>query len=402
MSPDDNAATLATPARPVARWRGLAAVIGCMASMAMFYGYTGPLLSIVLEQSGASGTLIGWNAAAQMAAVFVVLPFVPILVARFGPARVMLAAIGVSVTALVAMGIWVDVWLWFPLRFVMGGAQSLIWTTGEIWVNHASDDRARGRTVSIFMSGIAAGFAVGPFLQAEVGAEGLMPFLVAAGLMIFGVLPLFLSFATRFGAEGRPSVRLHQYVRLAPVPLLGNFSFSLVSSALMALLAVYGIRLAMDPGPAARLIGWMGLGGIVMPLLLAYLADKVDRRALLALIVALSALAAAGLPFMPAMGGAAWLFLMIFGGLRAAHYGLSVMILGERFRGADLASATAVFGFMFGIGSFLGPGLSGIAIDLWDPHGLPAIVALFYLLYLPLPILAWRRKKRGEPPLTLG
>ena len=402
MSPDDHAAIPAATARPVGSWRGLAAVIGCMACMAMFYGYTGPLLSIVLEQAGASGTLIGWNAAVQMAAVFVVLPFVPRLVTRFGPARVMFAAILVSVLGLVAMGLWVDVWLWFPLRFVMGGAQSLMWTTGEIWVNHASDDRARGRTVSIFMSGIAAGFAMGPFLQAEVGAQGFMPFIVAAALMLLGVLPLFLSFATRFGTEGASSIRLHQYVRLAPVPLFGNFSFSLVASSLMALLAVYGMRLDMEAGPAARMIGWMGLGGIVMPLLIGYLADKIDRRAMLALVVALSALAAMALPLMSGMGGFAWIFLMAFGGLRAAHYGLSVMILGERFRGGDLASATAVFGFMFGIGSFLGPGLSGLAIDLWDPHGLPAIVALFYLLYLPLPILAWRRKKRGEPPLTLG
>ncbi len=59
------------------RFVSLFAVIGGMTGMAMFYGYTGPLLSIVLEDNGVSGTLIGFNSAVQMASVFIILPFLP-------------------------------------------------------------------------------------------------------------------------------------------------------------------------------------------------------------------------------------------------------------------------------------------------------------------------------------
>ncbi|MGY8996349.1 MAG: hypothetical protein ACKVH7_07910, partial [Alphaproteobacteria bacterium] len=61
---------------------------------------------------------------------------------------------------------------------------------------------------------------------------------------------------------------------------------------------------------------------------------------------------------------------------------------------ADLPSATGVFGFMFGIGSVMGPSISGLAIDFWDPHGLPLAIAIFYLIFLPLPLIAWWRRRR--------
>ena len=402
MSAEDHAAQMATPARPAVRWRGLIAVIGAMTMMAMFYGYTGPLLSIVLEADGVSGSLIGANAAVQMAAVFIILPVTPWLIRRFGPARVMLMGSGVALFSLAVMGLVVDVWLWFPLRFLMGGAQSMMWTTGETWINHVSDDKARGRTVSIFMTAIAAGFAMGPFLQAWTGMEGHLPFIVG-GLLILGCLvPLAVSFNSRIDAEGRPSVRLHQYFRLAPLPMISNLVFASIASSMMALLSVYGLRLGMDGADAVKAIGWMGWGGVVMPLLIGYLADKVDRRALLAVFVALGALACAAMPWLTVMGGWGFVYLMVFGGLRSGHYGLNVMLLGERFRGADLPSATAVFGFMFGCGSLIGPSLGGIAIDAWDPHGLPVAIALFYLAFLPMPVVAWLRRRRDLDRARLG
>ncbi len=378
-----------------ARRRSLIVVIASMTGMAIFYGYTGPLLSIVLEDQGVSGTLIGINGAVQMLGILFIIPILPWAMRRLGPARMMMIGAVAALVSILLMGVYVNVWAWFPLRFVMGMAQSVMWTTGETWVNHASDDKSRGRTVSFFISAIAAGFAAGPFLQAEVGSVGLLPFLASTGIIAVIILPLFASLRDRIDVAGRPSARLPQYIRLAPVPMFSNLFFAMIASSLMLLLAVYGLRLDMEEGPAARMIGWMGWGGVIMPLLIGYLADRMNRTLLLAWFVGLGAVATVALPWVGEMGVIlAPLYLMIFGGLRAGHYGLAVMLLGERFRGADLPSATAIFGFMFGIGSFMGPALSGVAIDLWNPHGLPFVIALYYLLFLPFPLVAYLRHRR--------
>lgn len=394
MSPEPDTAAL--PARPSVDWRGLAAVIGTMTMMAMFYGYTGPLFSIVLEAHGVPGSLIGTSAAVQMAAVFILLPFVPRLIRRFGPARVIATGVVVALVSLILMATIIDVWVWFPLRFLLGGAQSMMWTTGETWINHVTSDRTRGRTIAVFSSSIATGFSMGPFLQAWAGETGDLPFVVAGVLVLGCLLPLTVSFHSRIDAEGRSTVRLHQYLRLAPLPFVSNFFFAAIAASTMSLVSVYGIRLGMERSAAIEAIGWMGWGGVAMPLLIGYLADKTDRRALLALFVALGALGCVALPWMLPLGGAGVLFMMLYGGIRSAQYSLTVMLLGERFRGADLPSATAVFGFMYGCGSIAGPAVSGFAMEWWDPHGLPASLALYFLIFLPLPLIAWMRKRRSE------
>ena len=40
----------------------------------------------------------------------------------------------------------------------------------------------------------------------------------------------------------------------------------------------------------------------------------------------------------------------------------------------------------------MGPAIGGLAMDLWDPHGLAGAVLLFHLLLLPLPLVAWMRR----------
>ena len=392
---------------------GLAAVIAAMAAVATFYSYSGQLLSFVLEDRGVSGSLIGLSGAVQMAGIFIIMPVLPVLIRRLGPALLMMAGAVLALGAIALMALFVDVWLWFPLRLALGASQSMMWTTGETWLNHESDDRNRGRTISIFMFSIASGFAAGPFLLAETGTAGTLPFVTAAIMVAFVMMPLLLSLGVRIAPDDRPSARLHQYVRLAPVPMVGNLMFGMVGSALMALMAIYGLRLGLDEALSARMLGWQGWGGALVTFLLAWLASRIDRTFLLACFTVAGALASLVLPWIPDLRGVPtpglpWIddvggllfiiYLMVFGGIRSAHYGIAVMLLGDRFRGADLPSATTVFGIMFCSGSILGPALAGLAMDLWNPHGLAAIVFVFHLLLLPLTLVAWRQKRTSPSP----
>jgi len=76
-------------------------------------------------------------------------------------------------------------------------------------------------------------------------------------------------------------------------------------------------------------------------------------------------------------------------------YTIAMVLIGERFRGADLAAASALFGIMWGSGSVLGPSLGGLAMDFYGPHGLPLALALMFALFLPLPAGAWLRRRHA-------
>ena len=120
-------------------------------------------------------------------------------------------------------------------------------------------------------------------------------------MVIAIMIPLTVSLQVRIARDDQPSARLHQYIRLAPVPMMANLMFGMIGSAFMALLAVYGLRLGLDEALSARMLGWQGWGGAMMTFLLAWLASRFDRTMLLVAFTVAGALASLALPFIPWM-----------------------------------------------------------------------------------------------------
>jgi hypothetical protein len=53
---------------------------------------------------------------------------------------------------------------------------------------------------------------------------------------------------------------------------------------------------------------------------------------------------------------------------------------------------------MWGTGALVGAPFSGAAMQLWDPHGLIAAIALIFLIYLPFPLVAALRTRKEKRP----
>ena len=92
-----------------------------------------------------------------------------------------------------------------------------------------------------------------------------------------------------------------------------------------------------------------------------------------------------------------WLYMFLSGGIRGGLYTRALILVGERFRGADLAAATTAFTAVWGVGGIAGPPMGGFALTQWDPHGVPATIALIFLLYLPFPLVDWLRRRCAIP-----
>ena len=66
------------------------------------------------------------------------------------------------------------------------------------------------------------------------------------------------------------------------------------------------------------------------------------------------------------------------------------MLIGQRFRGRDLVTANAAAGMLWGVGSLLGPLLSGSLMDL-GPQGVPVALALAAGLFVATAAASLRR-----------
>jgi len=66
-------------------------------------------------------------------------------------------------------------------------------------------------------------------------------------------------------------------------------------------------------------------------------------------------------------------------------------MLGDRFRGAELASATTLSSLLYGVGSTLGPVIAGHAMELWGPVAILIVSAAALSGYLGVCLLPGRK-----------
>lgn len=382
---------------PRLRRRNLIAVITSMAVTTLIYGLSMPLLALALNHQGVDPALIGLSTASQFLAGFAVAPFAPRFMRAPGPAVSMLCAIGVSLLVFLLLPVFPNVWAWFPLRFVLGAAGSYLWMAGDAWVNQVAEEHSRGRVVALYSMATAAGFASGPLLLTRTGSTGALPFLVSAVVVGVSALPLLLAVGIAPRLEGRASRRMPGYLLLAPVAMFICATYAAAEGILLAFLPIYGLQLGVAEKSALYLITVMGLGGIACQLAIGWLADRMDRMLLTALCAGAIVAGTAGLPLGFAHPPWNALYMFLYGGALGALYTMGVVLMGERFRGADLAAASALYGVMWGVGSIVGPPLGGAALELWPPHGMPAVVALLFLAFLPLPLASWLRRRAAPP-----
>src|SRR5262245_28931729 len=166
----------AKPSSPSSRRSSLVGVIAAMAVVNLVYGITFPLFALVLDGQGVSKTLIGLSTMSQALAVLLIAPIAPRLLRRFAPARLMQAVTVTQTALLILAGFFPNVGLWFPLRFVIGSLNAMLWIASEALINELAEESWRGRVIGLYSSVGAAGFALGPALLIATGSEGMLPF----------------------------------------------------------------------------------------------------------------------------------------------------------------------------------------------------------------------------------
>ena len=384
-------ATPATTAKDPRRRQFVVATVA-LAVSSFGHGLTMPLLSLMLDHQGVDETLIGLNAGAYFIAVFVVAPFASRLLQARGPALVMFASILATAALLALLRIFPDVWLWFPLRFALGMAASFLWIAGEAWVNHAAAETHRGRIIALFGIVVSAGFALGPLVLSMTGVEGWAPFLVTIALLLAAAAVLAGALGSSPKLAGKTSGALARYVLIAPVAMFGYLVFAAGDAMLLTFLPIYAAGLGVAEPAAVRLLAVLALGSMALQYPIGWLADRVSNYGLVAAMGAVLLTGSAALPWAiphPALNIA---FMFLYGGALGSLYTLSLVLLGRRFKGADLGGASAMLAVMFCIGSFLWPSLGGAAMDRYGADAMPVSLVAAFAILLAVAAAAWRRR----------
>lgn len=358
------------------------AAIACITTAGVSLALSVPLLAFAMEARGASGTFIGANTAMGGVAVLAATPLIPRAAAMLGVRPLLFLALALGAVTMLGFAAPWPLWTWFPLRFALGVSLGAMFVLSEFWITSLAPPQQRGVVMGAYVTALSLGFAAGPAILVMTGTTSLLPYLVGAALFVVAMVPILL-----FGA-GAPTIERPEpgrgvlfFIRLAPAATLAGFTFGAIETGAFTFLPLYGVRTGLEPDTAALIGSAVALGNVVSQIPIGLLSDRMDRRKLLILIGAGCAVGAAAIPLTQGSILAYFALATVWGSVITGLYTVGLALLGERFSGIDLATANAAFVMMYAFGMLVGPPVLGVGIDVWNPHGAPALISVMLVAY---------------------
>lgn len=361
------------------------AIFSSTAVVGLGIGGMAPLLAVILETRGVDSILIGINSAMSPLGAVCTAAFVPKLIARYGTLNTLIASTLFAGVSVMPMAYFDDIWFWYGCRFVFGAALALPWVLVETWINDLSTAKNRGRLMALYVTFLSAGFAAGPLVVRFVGHEGVLPFAVCAGLIIASAIPFFMLRNNDVGVSFESHGENTGFIRLAlTIPsILGAAAIcGVLDAALITFTPIYGMRNGLSEETAFEVVALLVAGSLLLQLPIGWLADKVNRRAIMAGLVMISIVGP-------------WLFqmtitdpyprfavLVVWGGAVFSIYTIGLAMLGDRFKGVALAVGNAAFVTAFEFSNIIGPPTAGLSMQFLGPDGLLYFISGVSAVYL--------------------
>lgn len=372
---------MATQAVPLSPLFARIAVIATAAIFGLTYSLSATLIALDLAERGLGEGVIGANAAMHAVGVLAMAFLLPRLAAFVGMRRAVLGSLLSAALLLCLFPAMPFVWLWFPLRILLGAASEVLFVLSETWLNALSSEASRARTMGAYTAALSVGFALGPLILSVAGTDGFAPYAIGAGLAVaaaaFVVSPKLKAPAFEKPAHGNPL----RYMRLAPIAMAATALNAAIETAGLSFLTLYAMAMGWEEAEATQLMSCMMLGAIALQLPIGWLGDRIDRHRL---IVGLAGLAAIGALIWPWALQSPWTIyalLFVWGGLFVGIYTIMLTIVGSRFSGSDLVGVYAGMGLTWGAGALIGPVAAGVAMQM-ATHGLALFVALACALFM--------------------
>lgn len=376
--------------------RPLVPILAACAAAGLLAGTSWPLVPLALEHQGVDKAAIGVIAAAWGVGMLLTAPRIPHLAARFGTVPLMVVAVVVGAAVSVAYTLTSHPVVWFGLNLVHGAVDGVPWVLSEIWINMAVEERHRSRAMAIYAILIAGGMALGPFVLQVVGVYGPVPFLTCAAIALLIAVPLlpYWKRAPRIAPEaGSGFVAV---VLGAPLAMLAAFSSGVGEQVAFSFLPIYAVSAGVAPKTGALWLSVFVIGNLVLQWPIGWLADRINRRVVLAGATFASMALVLLLPLVPVHSSAVLAVVLLWGGISFGIYPLGLALLGQRFRDGDIARANTVFSMLYIGGGLVGQPLTGTAMDHLGNAGLGWTLAFFYAVACLCALVALRRGTRND------
>jgi MFS family permease len=349
-----------------------------------------PLTTIILAERGLEPALIGFYGASNFVALTVSSLFASSIANVLGQRRAYLGATVISLVVISSYLLTDSLVMWFIFSIISGLTGAIRWIVGESWVAALSPPESRGRFISVFETMIGACTFAGPAILLLTGTSTQLPFAIAAVCALIG---LFLLLPIRAPKDAHDeetttatSPKRFAILRALPAVLLAAFIGGMFEAGTTTILPVFAVATGLGALFATSVVTAIGVGSFALQYPFGHFADRFPLQKVLLVGMVIMLAASLALP-LAQRGWLLWLLGFIFGGVGGGLYTLAMIQIGHQFSGLRLVQATSLLVFIYNLGSALGPGLGGVAMQLSPRFGLAALfspVALLAVMFMVL------------------
>ncbi|MDD0843041.1 MFS transporter [Pseudomonas sp. Gutcm_11s] len=363
----------------------LGVLIFAVSVVGLSMGATLPLVALRLHGAGAGSLAIGLMSALPAAGMILAALLVHRLCRHFSGRQLYLICFALCLLGCAALlADQAPLAVLAGARLLLGVGMGVLVILGESWVNELCDERKRGQIVALYAACFTGCQLGGPAMISLFGAASAWPvwLVLATNLLALALVWRSLPADLVEAAEDAPRrFSLLGFVRIAPALCLGVLFFAFFDAVVLSLFPVYASSHGWAVGVAALMASVILGGDMLFQVPLGWLSDRVDRRALHLGCGVLTLALGLALPWLIGQGSLLWPALVVLGAAAGGIYTLALVLIGQHFRGPDLVTANACVGMLWGVGSLLGPLLSG-ALMSTGPQGLPLALCLAASLFV--------------------
>ena len=332
-------------------------------------GLLGALIGVRADAEGFSTVVIGVVMSSYYVGFLLGSLAIPRWLVTVGHIRVFAGLAALAGATALAHSLLVTPLVWAGLRFVVGLCLSGLYVTVESWLHDRATNETRGRLLSVYMLVVTLGLGIGQVLLGVADPMDTTLFILVGMLIALAVVPVAMVRIPMPHEVVRVKLSLRELARTAPLGVVAVAVAGAAGSAILALGAVYGIRIGIDPSRVGVFVAAAMAGGAATQYPLGRLSDRVPRRrVILGIAVAAIVVAVAGTVVEPE---SLWQFVVAaaFGGLVFPLYSIAVSHVNDVVPEHQLVVAAAGTIFVYGIGSVVGPLLLSVVMELVGPVG---------------------------------
>ncbi|NKI35230.1 MFS transporter [Wenzhouxiangella sp. XN79A] len=353
---------------------GVAVILAGSGLLGTLLGVRGPLEGMSAGTLGLimSGYFVGYVGGTLL---------VPKLIRQVGHIRTFAALASLVSIVSLLHGLFVSPALWFLLRFVAGVCVVGLYIAIESWLNERTGNEERGNVFSAYMTTTLIGLAVGQLLLLTGDVSQLELFALASVLLSLGLVPVALTQVREPPVVDADRLGLRKLFEISPVGVVACVFSGLGISAFWGLGPVFAGGLGFDPDGISLYMSLTILGGIVMMWPVGRLSDRIERRRVLMMVCAMTAVGAiATLLLIPYGAWAVKVGGFVYGCFAFSIFSLAAAHTNDHVAPDQILEVTSSLQLLWGSGAIVGPIVAGLLIQQFGPEALMAWFAVAALI----------------------